>query len=174
MRKKINLFLILLLALIFQFGSCKQPDDERVEIKEEWRNGVVFVNNEPGYFDFSRFGNGFFATENWIEKFDGKLIKAGVISVAAEPYTEKYYLVTYTIKDDPYEPIYEIPGVKYFYKVENYKAYVSIDDKEWDQLVISNVDLSKRKRGEYADIYASFFLKCKWFEGEYNLETEAE
>ena len=171
--KKIILYLILLLTLSSQLASCKQIDNNEVLLKEESRNGIVFINDEPRYFDFQA-SNGFFASENWIKKFNGKLIKAGAISADREPYGEKYFLNTYTIKDDPYAPIYEIPGEKYFYKVENHKAYVSIDGKVWDQLIISNVDLSIRKREAYAEIYATFFLKCKWFEGEYNFEYEIQ
>lgn len=170
--KKIILYLILLLTLSSQLASCKQIDNNEVLLKEESRNGIVFINDEPRYFDFQA-SNGFFASENWIKKFNGKLIKAGAISADREPYGEKYFLNTYTIKNDPYAPIYEIPGEKYFYKVENHKAYVSIDGKVWDQLVISNVDLSTR-HARYAEIYATFFLKCKWFEGEYNFEYEIQ
>jgi len=170
--KRLVINSILLFILSFQLATCKQSDNAGT-VNEEWKNGIVFVNNKPGYFDFTRFGNGFFASENWIKKHNGKLIKAGAISVHPEPYTEKYSLHTYTIKDDPYAPIYEIPGEKYFYKVENSKAYVSIDGKEWDPLVISNVDLSTRY-SSHAEIYATFFLKCRWFEGEYNFETETE
>jgi len=170
--KKIILYLILLLTLSFQLASCKQTDNNEVLLKEESRNGIVFINGEPSYFDFQA-SNGFFASEKWVKQNLGKLIKAGRISAHPEPNTEKYFLYTYTIKDDPYEPIYEIPGEKYFYRVENYKAYISIDGKEWDQLVISNVDLSTR-HARYAEIYATFFLKCKWFEGEYNFEYEIQ
>lgn len=170
--KRLVINSILLFVLTLQIAACKLSENA-VAIKEESKNGIVFINDEPRYFDFQA-SNGFFASENWIKKFSGKLIKAGAISADREPYGDKYFLNTYTIKDDPYAPIYEIPGEKYFYKVENHKAYVSIDGKVWDHLVISNVDLSTRKRDGYAEIYATFFLKCRWFEGEYNFETETE
>ena len=167
--KRVFFILMLLLTIMLQISSCKEQSKNEV-FKEESKNGIVFINGEPSYFDFQA-SNGFFASEKWVKQNLGKLIKAGRISAHPEPNTEKYFLYTYTIKDDPYEPVYEIPGEKYFFKVENYKAYVSIDGKEWDQLVISNVDLSTR-HARYAEIYATFFLKCKWFEGEYNFENE--
>jgi hypothetical protein len=154
---------------MLQISSCKEQSKNEV-FKEESKNGIVFINGEPRYFDFQA-SNGFFASEKWVKQNLGKLIKAGRISAHPEPYTEKYFLYTYTIKDDPYEPIYEIPGEKYFYKVENYRAFVSKDGKDWDQLTISDVDLSTRY-SRYAEIYATFFLKCKWFQGEYNFENE--
>jgi hypothetical protein len=170
--KRLLFTLFFVSIVIFQINGCKDQDRSNV-YKEESKNGIVFINGEPRYFDFQA-SNGFFSSENWIKKHDGKLIKAGVIHADREANGDKYSLNTYTIKDDPYAPVYEIPGEKYFYKVESYKAYVSKDGKEWGQLTISNVDLSTRKRDGYAEIYATFYLKCKWFEGEYNFEIETE
>jgi len=104
-------------------------------------------------------------SKNYIEKYsknNKKIINAGRLS-----WAKKNYLSVYNTKvDDPYGRIVD-SKIIYEYKIINNKMYITKDKKDWDILKIKIVEGENFDNG--VPVYMVIHLKCKWFEGEYEI-----
>jgi hypothetical protein len=134
-----------------------------------WKHGIAIINGEAKYIDPSRLDQTrMIIAKSYIEKYkkaNVKIIKAGVLGWG------KKYLFTYdTDINKPYFEKLETE-TRYNIKIKQDVMYLSKDDKEWSKLEIKIVDEKpKQRKGKFvAPIYMIIYLKCKWFEGEYEI-----
>lgn len=145
--------------------SEKQKDEKIV-----WKYGVAVINGEPRYIDYDKLDQ----TEMFYDKNYLKFSNSNRIEAIRIVWVSKERFFTYnTIKADIEGYLPETKKI-YFYKIENNNLYVSIDKNEWDKLIITIVDENPSKpknepKNFNPPVFMIIHLKCKWFEGQYEL-----
>ncbi|HBR30012.1 MAG TPA: hypothetical protein DD789_11330 [Firmicutes bacterium] len=129
--------------------------------------GVVIVNGQPKCIDPNYFEvPDVVMSENFKQKMNSEIIKAGRLSFLTEPK-----LLVYDIKKD--QPGFLLRNTKreLKYKVENQTLYVSDDGIEWEavKFKVVNDQPHKDKDEPFVTIYWVVYLECRWFKGEYEI-----
>jgi hypothetical protein len=164
--------------VFFTFTESRYADDfKKQDIKIKYKYGVAFINGKAAYIDINKLIETAVAemtvSKNWIKKHKmnkEKIIKAGRLFWGG--YNNLNVLSTYDVTiNDPYDYLVETK-IKYQYNVKDNAMYLSEDGKEWDKLEISiiNEKPDQEDLGPYTvPIFMIIHLKCKWFEGEYEI-----
>ncbi|MBN1364917.1 MAG: hypothetical protein JW976_08955 [Syntrophaceae bacterium] len=173
-----KIFIIFILIIITFILSCKKDSEETsktilketVECENDnitWLNGVALIEGKPRFLE--PIGT-LHLSYKYIEKCKTEILKNSVIMMTSD--TKKLFLYD-SKKNDPYSWLTKTKKVLY-YKVENCNFYISDDRENWDQLEIKIVD-ENPPIGTDEDHPAVMIihLKCKWFEGDYEIIGES-
>jgi len=136
-----------------------------------WKNAVAVINGEASYIDVTKLDQSTMViSEAFIakgRKQNLKIFKAGKL-VWEDTLVDAYD----TKINDPYGRIFH-SRIVYHYKIKNNKMYVSKDQKDWDLLKIKIINENPPQdtsNSPYSvPVFMIIHLKCKWFEGEYEL-----
>lgn len=165
--KKIAYFVVL--GVIILIASCvngKVLNEEKIV----WKYGVAVIDGQPRYIDYEKLDQ----TEMFYDKNYIKYIKTNTIEAIRIVWVSKERFFTYnTTKSDTGGYLTNTEKI-YYYKIENDNLYVSLDKNEWDKLIITIVDENpKQVKNEPKNfnppVFIIIHLKCKWFEGQYEL-----
>jgi len=133
------------------------------------KEGIAIINGEARFIDVSKLDQTMMTVDRrTIDYYRGKkkkIIKAGKLIWGEQKLT------TYdTSIDDPYAMLINRKN-KYFLKIKDNWMYISENNKKWEKLEIKIIDENPpQMEGKYVTpIYMIIYLKCKWFEGYYEL-----
>lgn len=165
-----NRYLIVVITLsILVLANCQVKGKSN---RITYKYGVAIINGKAAFINVEKLREKMpgimVASKNHIRKYKGRIVKNGKIIWNKEDSSLKVYD---TEADDPYWRIIESEK-KYFYKVNNNSMFISNNRKEWDKLEITIIDENPKQPnlGVYSvHIYMIIQLKCKWFEGEYEM-----
>lgn len=135
--------------------------------KCEWPlHGLFFINGKVAFIHPALLnGNSFVLTHSYVKKHPSykKFHTAVVDFMEKENGAIIIFLIdsfNRNIFETDLENITEL-----FYKIEDNKMYVSKDEKTWSRLYISGVNLKPKDK----ELHVKFYLKCKYFQGEYGI-----
>ena len=160
---------LIILILLCAVTSCTSTNEVNNSIV--WKNGVAVINGEASYINMNKLDQRTMViSEEFIKKIKDKKLR---IILAGKIFWEEGIIVTYdTETDDPYTQIIETEK-EYHYKIKNNKMYVSKNQKDWDLLKIKIINENPPQdtsNSPYSvPVFMIIHLKCKWFEGEYEL-----
>ncbi len=162
-------YLVIITLSLFISANCQLNSKAN---KITYKYGIAVINGKAAYIDIERVRERMpgimVASEKHIGMYKGKIVTAGKIIWHGEDSSLSVYD---TKADDPYWPIYD-SEFNYYYKISNDVMYISKDKKEWNKLEITIIDENPKQTnfGVYSvPIYLIIQLKCKWFEGEYEM-----
>ena len=161
--------ILIILILISAVPSCNSTNELNNNIV--WKNAVAVINGEESYIDVNKLDQSTMViSKDFIakgRKQNLKIFKAGKL-VWEDKLVDAYD----TKINDPYSRIFH-SRIVYHHKIKNNKMYVSRDQKDWDLLKIKIINENPPQdtsNSPYSvPVYMIIQLKCKWFEGEYEL-----
>lgn len=135
----------------------------------EWKFGIATIDKKPLYIDPKKLDQSFMViSEKYIKKYQDE--KKEKIPAGKLIWKDNGIMTLDTLIDEPYSQISKTRTI-YQYKIQNNQMFLSKDGIEWDQLFIEIVDDKPKFSKTRIDppVYMIIYLKCKWFEGEYEL-----
>jgi len=170
---------IVVIFLSITVSVCTKDKNDKSKISEVvhgdniiWNYGIAIINGKAKYIDPKKLDSSvMIAGKSMINKFKNEkrdIIKAGKLLWDIDN-GERLFVYNTTVKE-PYIQDFESKK-EFFIKIENGKTLISSDRQKWDEISIEILE----DKPQYSDdknepvIYMIIRLKCKFFEGDYEL-----
>lgn len=175
------ILIFLKLLFIISFGLCPEnilskdyiyKGQVYVEGEITWKYGIAFIEGKARYIDPKRLDQSAMPVAiSMIDKHrkeNKQIIKAG--RLIWDISDGEQVMVYNTTVNDPYFQDFNSEKI-YHLKIKNYKTYLSEDKRTWEELKVEVVDDKPKYNKDRYDppVYMIIRLKCKYFEGEYEI-----